>query len=206
MAEWILGTARGAHRLLRHRHARDAGQLCRPTMRVPLAAQVPRLRSVSLVHGRADAAPAGDGCSVPSGRARSTARSIRTLYFPEEVAARWELGYMGTYSADRQRPLDALLLAAAASIPLRGSWSPARCTRPSSSGPPNVERIEHLCAGGAPRVLRFAALDPEPHARRHEGGGVSRRACACSRRRPAGCPALRRLDGIRGVLPPGRRS
>src|SRR5207245_2908984 len=35
------------------------------------------------------------------------------LYFPEPKAKRWDLGYMGTYSDDRQPGVDRLLLAAA---------------------------------------------------------------------------------------------
>lgn len=36
-----------------------------------------------------------------------------TLYFPEERALNWDLGYLGAYSEDRQRTLDRLLLEAA---------------------------------------------------------------------------------------------
>jgi spore maturation protein CgeB len=67
-----------------------------------------------------------------------------TLYYPEAVGLCWDLGYMGTYSPDRQPGLETLLL------------TPAAC-RPSSRfvvvGPnypasilwsANVERIEHL--------------------------------------------------------------
>jgi spore maturation protein CgeB len=65
-------------------------------------------------------------------------------YFPEEMPVRWELGYLGTYSDDRQPGLDALLLE-----PARRS----RRLRAVVAGPKypdaiewpgNVERIEHL--------------------------------------------------------------
>ena len=66
------------------------------------------------------------------------------LYFPEERKVKWDLGYMGTYSEDRQPSLDRLLI------------GPARCSSKLKmvvagpmyprelSWPENVERIEHL--------------------------------------------------------------
>lgn len=66
------------------------------------------------------------------------------LYYPEEHQQRWDLGYLGTYSNDRQPPLQALMLDAAASLPnkkfvVAGPQYPA-----SVEWPMNVERIEHL--------------------------------------------------------------
>jgi spore maturation protein CgeB len=66
------------------------------------------------------------------------------LYQPEPAAARWDLGYMGTYDADRQSGLDRLLLAAAR------QWPAGRFVVAGPQYPPqlrwgtNVERIEHL--------------------------------------------------------------
>jgi spore maturation protein CgeB len=66
------------------------------------------------------------------------------LYGPEEVEARWDLGYMGTYSDDRQPPLDRLL-----TEPAR-RWSTGRFVVAGPQypdtihWPPNVERIWHL--------------------------------------------------------------
>ncbi|BDU15998.1 CgeB family protein [Lysobacter auxotrophicus] len=65
-------------------------------------------------------------------------------YFPEEREAAYDLGYMGTYSDDRQPVLDRLLLQ-----PAR-TWNDGRFVvagpqYPETVGwPPNVERIEHL--------------------------------------------------------------
>ncbi len=67
------------------------------------------------------------------------------LYYPEEsTAAYWALGYLGTYSADRQPTLDRLLLEPARANPsarmvVAGPQYPA-----TVSWPANVERIEHL--------------------------------------------------------------
>jgi spore maturation protein CgeB len=65
-------------------------------------------------------------------------------YFPEKRAFRWELGYLGTYSADRQPGLNSLLLTPATKFPERkfivaGPQYPAEIQWPS-----NVSRVEHL--------------------------------------------------------------
>ena len=65
-------------------------------------------------------------------------------YRPEPQATRWDLGYLGTYSADRQATLDRLLLEPARRLPecrfvVAGSQYPADVVWPT-----NVERIEHL--------------------------------------------------------------
>ncbi|MDQ3928864.1 MAG: glycosyltransferase, partial [Chloroflexota bacterium] len=66
------------------------------------------------------------------------------LYYPEAQEMRWDLGYMGTYSDDRQPPLDWLMLE-----PAR-RWSGGKFVvagpqyPPDIEWPPNVQRIEHL--------------------------------------------------------------
>jgi spore maturation protein CgeB len=66
------------------------------------------------------------------------------LYYPEEGSVRWDLGYMGTYSDDRQPPLDLLMLQ-----PAR-RWSGGKFVVAGPQypvdirWPENVERIEHL--------------------------------------------------------------
>ncbi len=66
------------------------------------------------------------------------------VYYPQERLERWDLGYLGTYSDDRQPVLDSLMLMPAVYSPSKhfvvaGSLYPARLTWPA-----NVERIEHL--------------------------------------------------------------
>jgi len=66
------------------------------------------------------------------------------LYYPEPAESRWDLGYMGTYSADRQPTLERLLIEPARQLPDRrfvvaGPQYPAEIEWPA-----NVERIEHL--------------------------------------------------------------
>jgi spore maturation protein CgeB len=66
------------------------------------------------------------------------------LYYPEEQPLRWDLGYMGTYSDDRQPGVERLLLDVARRHP-SGRFVVAGPGYPSSvQWPPNVERIEHL--------------------------------------------------------------
>ncbi len=66
------------------------------------------------------------------------------LYFPEPREIEWDLGYMGTYSDDRQPPLENLLLEparrwSAGRFVVAGPQYPA-----SVRWPANVRRIEHL--------------------------------------------------------------
>lgn len=69
---------------------------------------------------------------------------------PEEREERWALGYLGTYSDDRQQALERLLLAPARALPeLR--FAVAGPQYPESiDWPPNVERIEHVPPSGHP--------------------------------------------------------
>jgi spore maturation protein CgeB len=69
-------------------------------------------------------------------------------YFPAEAAADWDLGYLGTYSADRQPKLEELLNGPARALPDRrfvvaGPQYPAELAWPD-----NVERTPHVPPGG----------------------------------------------------------
>ncbi len=67
-----------------------------------------------------------------------------TLYFREPAETKWDLGYMGTYSDDRQPVLDALLLQPARKWP-DGRFAVAGPQYPDTiRWPGNVERITHL--------------------------------------------------------------
>jgi spore maturation protein CgeB len=67
------------------------------------------------------------------------------LYYPEpDAPRRWDLGYLGTYSADRQPPLERLMLDPARRLP-SGRFVVAGPQYPDSvQWPPNVQRIQHL--------------------------------------------------------------
>ncbi|MBV9866239.1 MAG: glycosyltransferase [Abitibacteriaceae bacterium] len=65
-------------------------------------------------------------------------------YYPESQEVRWDLGYLGTYSDDRQPPLERLMLEPARQWSA-GRFSVAGPQYPDSiSWPSNVTRIEHL--------------------------------------------------------------
>ncbi len=71
-------------------------------------------------------------------------------YRPVDVEERWLLGYLGTYSADRQPPLERLLVEPArrltdAPFVVAGPQYPD-----DLAWPPNVARIEHLAPGDHP--------------------------------------------------------
>jgi spore maturation protein CgeB len=66
------------------------------------------------------------------------------LHQPASLRKRWDLGYLGTYSADRQPKLERLLIETARRLPKRrfvvaGPQYPADIDWPS-----NVERIDHI--------------------------------------------------------------
>lgn len=66
------------------------------------------------------------------------------VYFPETCSTRWDLGYLGTYSPDRQETLDKLLLEPAQLYP-QGRFVVAGPQYPADmQWPANVSRIEHL--------------------------------------------------------------
>jgi spore maturation protein CgeB len=66
------------------------------------------------------------------------------LYFPEQAEKRWTLGYLGTFSADRQRPLEELLLEPARALPKRAFVVGGPQYPESVRWPENVERMEHV--------------------------------------------------------------
>ncbi len=66
------------------------------------------------------------------------------LYYPEEQEQHWDLGYLGTFSQDRQPALEELLLQPAREWP-EGRFVVAGPQYPDSiSWPPNVTHIQHL--------------------------------------------------------------
>ena len=78
-------------------------------------------------------------CSVDAG-----------LYHPTGADRRWDLGYLGTYSADRQGTLESLLLSVARRMPDR-RFVVAGPQYPSDvDWPGNVDRIEHLAPADHP--------------------------------------------------------
>ncbi|MDQ2947340.1 MAG: glycosyltransferase, partial [Acidobacteriota bacterium] len=69
-----------------------------------------------------------------------------SIYYPEPQHLKWDLGYLGTYAADRQPVLESLLVDVARRQP-QGSFAVAGPQYPSGiQWPSNVERTDHLPA------------------------------------------------------------
>ncbi len=71
-----------------------------------------------------------------------------SVYYPNARPAKWEIGYLGTYAADRQPALENILFTIARLHPdksfvVAGPQYPKHIAWPS-----NIEHIEHLAAGG----------------------------------------------------------
>ncbi len=126
------------------------------------------------------------------------------LYRPAGGPVRWDLGYLGTYSDDRQPTLRSLLIEPALARPdlrfvVAGPQYPA-----SIEWPDNVERIEHL--GPTEHAAFYSSLRWTLNVTRADmreaGYSPSVRlfeAAAC------GCPIVSdRWAGIETVLTPGR--
>jgi spore maturation protein CgeB len=67
-----------------------------------------------------------------------------TRYRPGERIGRWDLGYLGTYSPDRQAAVERLLLEPACRLPERRFVVAGPQYPDDIAWPDNVERIEHL--------------------------------------------------------------
>ncbi len=80
------------------------------------------------------------------------ARRARAFYciadpaslYPEPLEERWQLGYLGTYSDDRQPALQRLLIDAAAAQPAMKMVVAGPQYPDDIEWPPNVERIDHV--------------------------------------------------------------
>jgi spore maturation protein CgeB len=68
-------------------------------------------------------------------------------YRPLDAEERWLLGYLGTYSDDRQPTVDALLVEPARRLPEARFVVAGPQYPPELEWPPNVERVEHLAPG-----------------------------------------------------------
>ena len=66
------------------------------------------------------------------------------MYFPETYPLRWDLGYLGTFSRDRQPPLQHLMIDAAKQLKEKNIVVAGPQYPSSIMWPQNVERIEHL--------------------------------------------------------------
>jgi spore maturation protein CgeB len=129
-------------------------------------------------------------------------------YFPDEHAQRWDLGYMGTFSPDRQASLERLLLETARKLPRRrfvvaGALYPrANWGRAAVARERRARRARR--AARAPRVLLRPGLHAEPHAGRDEACRALAERAPVRGGRLRHARALRRLGGPLGLLRAGR--
>ena len=70
-----------------------------------------------------------------------------SLYFPEEKKPTWDMGYMGTYSPDRQASLERLLFEPARRHKPRSAIVAGPLYPPELDWPANVEHVEHIAPG-----------------------------------------------------------
>ncbi|MEZ4617608.1 MAG: glycosyltransferase [Caldilineaceae bacterium] len=91
----------------------------------------PILRTLMLDYGSPQARPLH--CSVDP-----------DLYYPEEEPIEWDLGYMGTYSSDRQPGLEEMLICAATWDQCGQFVVAGSCFPEEIRWPTNIQRIEHL--------------------------------------------------------------
>jgi spore maturation protein CgeB len=83
-----------------------------------------------------------------SPRARTLYCSVDPqLHYPVEAPQRWSLGYLGTYSHDRQEALQELLLEPARGLADQHFVVAGPSYPPDTLWPRNVERIDHVAPG-----------------------------------------------------------
>ena len=125
-------------------------------------------------------------------------------YRPLQVPRKWDLGYLGTYSADRQPVLERLLLEPARRAPERRFIVAGPQYPDDIDWPANVERIEHLAPANHPEFYASCAWTLNVTRRDMVRAGYSPsvrlfEATAC------GTPVLSDAwAGIEDVLEPGR--
>lgn len=71
-----------------------------------------------------------------------------TVYHPERRRATWDMGFMGTYSSDRQPALEKLLFRPARALEHRRFVAAGSLFPEQIQWPENVERIDHLPPAG----------------------------------------------------------
>jgi spore maturation protein CgeB len=112
-------------------------------LRIPFRRADRALLALSVVHRRADAAELEREYGSPKARALYCSVDPE-LYFAERVPQKWVLGYLGTYSDDRQPTVNRLLVEPAARMSAERFVVAGPQYPDSIHWPKNVERITHL--------------------------------------------------------------
>jgi spore maturation protein CgeB len=143
VGRWVLDTARGATAFYDIDTPVTLAQLCRNDCPYVSPGLIPRFDLYLSFTGGPVLARLADEFGAL--RPRPLYCSVDPdVHRPQGRATLWDLGYMGTYSPDRQRGLEAFLLAPARALPdetfaVAGPQYPADIVWPA-----NVERFEHL--------------------------------------------------------------
>jgi spore maturation protein CgeB len=143
VAEWVLGTATGTTAFYDLDTPVTLDRLDRGDVDYLAPELVPRFDLYLSFTG----GPTLDRLTAEYGAARPRAFHCiaePSLYFPEQREPRWTIGYLGTYSFDRQPALERLLLEPARRLPGRRFAVVGPQYPPELSWPTNVEHIEHL--------------------------------------------------------------
>ena len=126
------------------------------------------------------------------------------LYRPQALKPRWDLGYLGTYSDDRQPKLERLLIEPARSLASRRFVVAGPLYPEGIAWPRNVARIDHL-APPCPELLRRPALHLERHRGRHGRRGLVAVRAAVRGGELRRADHQRRLGRPRRAVPARRR-
>ena len=191
-------------RLLRHRHP-DHAAAARPRRpRVPRGRAGPRVRPLPVVHRRPDARAAARATSAPAAPCAFFCLVDPEAYRPRGGRPQSDLGYLGTYSHDRQPALEELLLDA-------GPPPPGRRFAVAGSGYPPDDR---LAGQRRPRIEHLPPPATTPRSTPASASRSTSPAPTCARRlvaeRPAvrgrrlrGAGHLRRWPGLEEIFMPG---
>ena len=178
--------------------------LARGDVRLSRGRADPRLRPLSLLHRRPDARPARmERYGSPAARALYCSVDA-AAYRPLGLPQRWDLCYLGTYSADRQP--DAGTPAARAGT--AGAAAALRRRRAAISGRHRLagqraSGIDHVPPGEHPALLRGEPLHAERHAGRHGAGRLQPQRAAVRGRRLRHADHLGQWPGLDELFDPG---
>jgi spore maturation protein CgeB len=143
VGEWICATARGLKAFYDIDTPVTLAKLARGEHDYLSPALIPQLDLYLSFTGGPTLRRLEDELGSPMARALYCSVDERA-YQPQDVPVRYDLGYLGTYSADRQPKLERLLLGPARAMP-KASFAVVGPQYPDGiAWPPNVERTAHL--------------------------------------------------------------
>src|SRR5690242_18272379 len=143
VGEWLCATAKGLKAFYDIDTPVTLAKLARGDREYLAPGLIPRLDLYLSFTGGPTLRRLEDELGAPLARALYCSVD-EAAYRPLEVPVRYDLGYLGTYSTDRQPKVEALLLEPARAMP-EARFAVAGAQYPDGIGwPANVERAEHL--------------------------------------------------------------